>query len=186
MNIFCFKGLSSLQSIAESFVSQLFFIQSYTKKFKRVAKTAISKSVSGKVDWLKTYRRQKAEMHNDVISTVRTASYDISENALIAAAAQKIVSFYSQNTKEFEILYPWVKMANSFQHSYRDLYSMQLRLNAESLSGAHAFYYTPVMLSKVILGFCGVNYLADETNTILFNINRMFLACPASITNSPF
>ena len=164
----------NLQSIADAFIAQLLLIHYSTKKFKRAANTIISNSVVGKVNWLQTYRQQMAGMRNNIVTTVRTASYDIPENALIAAAAKKVSSLYPVGSDEFEVLYPWLKMADEFKHSYAELFTMQLKLNESSLSGAHSFYYAPVMLSKIILGFCGIDIFSEEVDTILFNMPGLY------------
>lgn len=163
----------SLQTIADAFVAQLLLIQSSTKKFKRRASTTISKSVIGKVNWLKTYQRQIVGRRNEVVTTIRKASYDIPENALIAAAAKKISSFYSAESREADILIPWISLADEFRHTHSQLFSMQLKMNEQSLSGAHAFYYVPIMLSKIILGFNGVDSVTEE-DTILFNMPGLY------------
>lgn len=163
-----------LQSLADAFTAQLMLIRSSAKKFKRIAKPTLSKAVAGKVNWLKTYRRQNAGMPNDIVTTVRLAYYDIPENALVAAAAKKVSTLYSAESKEFEILHPWLELADKFRHSYDELFAMQLKMNSESLSGAHAFYYVPVMLSKIILGFGGVERAAEEVDTILFNMPSLY------------
>lgn len=167
------KSEINLQTIADAFVAQLEILGANAKKFKRMPMKTISSSVVGKVDWLKTYREQQRGM-NLIHTTLSSMSYDIPENALIAAASKKIAALFSWDSDEFRVLLPWVQHAQDYAHSYYDLFKMQLRLKEKSLSGAHAFYYAPVMLAKIILGFMGAENRPEEIDTILFNMPGLY------------
>lgn len=121
-----------------------------------------------------SFRMQRQGSTDAIYTTTRVASYDIPENILIAAAAKKIISLYPSSSTEFEILLPWVKIAEYNKHSYNELYSLQLRMTERALSGAHAFYYAPVMLSKIILGFMGAETVSENVDTILFNMPGLY------------
>lgn len=164
----------SLQTIADAFVGQLNLIKANARKFQRIACNTVTKAVVGKVNWVKTYRMQQQGRTDAIYTTTRVATYDIPENILIAAAAKKIISLYPSSSTEFEILLPWVKIGEYSKHSYNELYSLQLRMNERTLSGAHAFYYAPVMLSKIILGFMGAETVNENDDTILFNMPGLY------------
>ena len=168
------KSQVDIQTVADALVEQLRSIRVNNRKFKRVAKEITSRAVVGKVDWIKTYRRQKTGKTDFVNSTIRMATYDIPENALISAAAKKIMPFYSAESEAFDILVPWMIQADIFPHSYNSLFSFQAQLNEKSLSGPHAFYYAPVMLSKIILGFNDAEMLSEENDSILFNMPGLY------------
>lgn len=168
------KAEIDIQTIAAAFVEQLSLIASNSKKFKRKSKVTTSSSVVGKVNWAKTlmgFERQNSEA---IVTTIREESFDIPENALIAAAAQKVINLFPSSSSEFAILYPWMTLAKQFNHSYRELFALQMRLTESRLSGAHGFYYAPVMLSKIILGFAEAQTTMEEVNTILFNMPSLY------------
>lgn len=164
----------SLQTIADAFVGQLNLIKANARKFQRIACNSVTKAVVGKVDWVKTYRMQRQGRTDAVYTTTRAASYDIPENILIAAAAKKLISLYPSSSTEFNLLLPWVEISENSRHSYNELYSLQLRMTERALSGAHAFYYVPVMLSKIILGFVGAKTISKNADTILFNMPGLY------------
>lgn len=163
----------SIQTIADAFVGQLKILGVNARKFKRVPFRTVTSSVVGKVDWLKTYRAQQSG--KQVVHTTQTqVSYDIPENALIAAAAKKIAVLYTSGSEEFRILQPWINHAYAYDHSHRELFAMQTKMTEKALCGAHAFYYAPVMLSKMILGFMGAEKISEELDTILFNMPGLY------------
>lgn len=168
------RGEVDLQTIADAFVEQLSLIGATTKKFQRKPKTIASNAVVGRVHWMKTLMEFERKNSTPVITTIREDTLDIPENALIAAAAQKVVNLYTGSSPEYELLYPWVKLAKQFRHSYRELYSLQAQLSESKLSGAHGFYYAPVMLSKIILGFAEAQTSIEEANAILFNTPSLY------------
>lgn len=168
------KGEINLQTIADAFVEQLNLIKATTKKFQRKPHTITASSVVGKVNWMKTLLGFERQNSREIVTTVRESSFDIPENALIAAAAQKVISLYNNDSVEFELLRPWAELAIKFNHSYRELFALQARLSESRLSGAHGFYYAPVMLSKIILGFAEAQTSIEEANTILFNMPSLY------------
>lgn len=168
------KGEVDLQTIAASFVEQLSLIAATAKKFHRKPKVIASSSVVGKVDWMKTLMGFERKNSTAIITTVREESLDIPENALIAAAAQKVINLYASSSPEYAVLSPWAQLAVQFKHSYRELFSLQVKLSESKLSGAHGFYYAPVMLSKIILGFAETRTSVEEVNTILFNMPSLY------------
>ena len=168
------KSEIGIQTIADAFVEQLNIIQSHTKKFKRAPQKVITTAVAGKVDWIKTYKAQLQGNLAPVHATVMTPTHNIPENVLIGAAAKKIVTLYPTGSKEFDILFPWVKLSNEYKYSYNELFTLHQRLNEKTLSGAHAFYYAPVMLAKIILGFNGAEQQTEDIDTILFNMPGLY------------
>lgn len=168
------KANVSLQTIADAFVDQLLLIKSNSKKFRRIPQTNESEAFIGHIDWLRTMRKQNSGNFNKVVSTVYTASYDIPENNIIAAAAQKVIQLYKPGDEAFDVLYIWTKIAERYHHSYNDLFKCQQRLNERTLSGAHAFYYPSIMLAKMILGFTQAGIQEEENNTILFNMPGLY------------
>ena len=168
------KAEIDLQTISDAFVDQLSIIKTEAKKFKRKGYTIQTGAVVGKVNWLKTYRQQHSGKLDSIVTTVRMSSYDIPENALIAAAAKKIIGFYQSGSEEFELLFPWAAEADKYHHSYAELFAFQSKLNERSLSGPHAYYYPSVMLSKIILGFDSVEIMSEEVDTILFNMPGLY------------
>lgn len=163
-----------IHSLADAFVHQLMLIRSSSKKFVRTPKTIVSDSVTGKVNWLKTYRKQHNGSIGDIITTIRTANYDIGENIIIAEASKKIIALYPYSSESYDVLLPWVKLADKFKYSLKELYSISNKLNEKTLSGSHAFYYAPVMLAKIILGFDGVELKEEQDDTILFNMPGLY------------
>lgn len=163
----------SIQTIADAFVGQLKVLGVNARKFKRVPFQTVTSSVVGKVDWLKTYKAQQSG--KQAIHTTQTrVSYDIPENALIAAAAKKVAALYTSGSEEYRVLKPWINHAYAHDHSHRELFAMQTKMTEKALSGAHAFYYAPVMLSKMILGFMGAEKVSEELDTILFNMPGLY------------
>lgn len=165
-----------LQKLADAFVEQLERIRFMPLKIKRKASGITSKAVIGRVDWVETYKNQKLGKNHEIVTTVHTASSDIPENIIIAAAAKRIISHFRSDSKEYAILFPWVKTADRFPYTNQQLFVMCQRLNRTSLSGAHAFYYPSVMLSKIILGFNGAEMVAQENSGILFNMPGLYEA----------
>ena len=168
------KADIDLQTIVAAFVDQLSLIASTTKKFRRKPRVIASNAVVGKVNWVKTHMGFERQNTNAIVTTVREESFDIPENALIAAAAQKVVNLYSTLSPEFAVLYPWVRLAKQNKHSYKELFAFQEQLTETRLSGAHGYYYAPVMLSKIILGFLEAQTAPEEDNAILFNMPGLY------------
>ena len=167
------KSTVSINTLADAFLEQLVIIRANALKFKRAPQQVTAPVVKGKVDWRKTVT-SRGKGTDEVFTTVRVASTDIPENALIAAAAEKISPLFVPSTPEYTILLPWIKLANENRHTYRELFAMQKTLTETSLSGAHAFYYAPVVLAKMILGFLGAETYAEENDTILFNMPGLY------------
>lgn len=167
------KSEVNLQTIADAFVAQLKILGINARKFKRIPVRTTASSVVGKVDWLNTYRAQQSGRQT-IYTTQTTVSFDIAENALIAAAAKKVAAYYTPVSEEYRVLLPWITYANENPHSHRELFGMQSRMTEKALSGAHAFYYAPVMLSKMILGFMGADNTAEAIDTILFNMPGLY------------
>lgn len=128
----------------------------------------------GRVDWIKTYRQQHSGKLDSVATTVRASSYDIPENALISAAAKKVIGLYPTGSEAFGLLFPWAEEAKKYRHSHAELFAFQAGLSERSLSGPHAYYYPPVMLAKIILGFDSAEMMPEEADTILFNMPGLY------------
>lgn len=167
------KSEVNLQTIADAFVAQLKVLGINARKFRRIPVKTTASSVVGKVEWLNTYRAQQSGRQT-IYTTRATVSFDIAENALIAAAAKKVVAYYMPASEEYCILLPWITYGNENPYSYRELFGMQSRMTEKALSGAHAFYYAPVMLSKMILGFMGADNTAEVIDAILFNMPGLY------------
>ncbi len=113
-------------------------------------------------------------VETDIVTTIRTANYDIAENIIIAEASKKIIALYPYSSESYDVLLPWVKLADKFKYSLKELYLISNKLNEKTLSGSHAFYYAPVMLAKIILGFDGVELKEEQDDTILFNMPGLY------------
>ncbi len=168
------KSEIDIQTIADAFIEQLALIRTETRKFKRIGQIIQTETVVGKVNWTKTCRQQQSGKINSIVTTVRASSYDIPENALISAAAKKVIGLYPTGSEAFELLFPWAIEADKCRHSYAELFAFQSKMNEKSLSGAHAYYYPSVMLSKIILGFDNVEIMSEEVDTILFNMPGLY------------
>lgn len=164
----------NLHTIADLFIQQLLLMQSRPKKFSRIEQNVITSSIRGRVNWLKTYMAQVQGGLNTVYTSIHNASYEIPENILIAAAAEKISGFYDSTSIEFDVLKPWIKMSSEYNWSHEKLFTLQKNINEQKLSGAHAFYIAPVLLSKIILGFDGVDKFSAEDDGLLFNMPSLY------------
>lgn len=163
-----------IQSIARIFVEQLQLLQSKTIKFKRRNRTVETDSVKGKIDLYNTYKNFNSGKFDKIVSATQIPVLNISENALLAAAAQKIQVFYSSESIEKKILYPWVKLAKEFNNSPKTLTLMGNKLNAQRLSGSRSYYSYPVSLAKMILQIDSSEIKQLNQNSMLYHMPSLY------------
>lgn len=163
-----------LHRIADLFVDSLTELSSKNRKFRREIKEVVINNIHGNVDWVRTCSNYSRGKTNEVISSIICSNYNIAENALIAAAARKVESFYQKDNRTLGVLLPWIKQAIKFNHSFDELNKLQLQLNESSLSGSHAYYYNAVMFAKIILGFNNAEQSYENNDMLLFNMPNLY------------
>lgn len=168
------SGDVGLQTLTDSFARALLNIQGNGKKIKRLPRDVITNSVTGHVNWLRVEQERQRTGTIQITTRIRQATNMIPENIILAAAAKKALPLYAPDHEYFDVLYSWAKLLENTNTSFRELFAMQRRLNEQSLSGAHAFYYAPIMIAKMILGFLDATVETEITDSILFNMPGLY------------
>lgn len=163
-----------LHSLAQSFANELIAIQCRQKLFKRLPVKENRNMVKGRVDWANTYRRIKTGKELPITSTALESTYDIAENEAISMAAEICLPLFEYNTAEWLALHSWSSMPYSKPLTKEELQKLFSSLRNLKLSGAHAYYYTPLALALIILGIDDAGNTTSHDQSILFNMPGLY------------
>lgn len=169
------EGLVRLETLTQMFARALWEIQAQPIKFYRKATKIETPAIKGRVDWLTTARLHHQGKLNLVSTTASVPTVIIPENILIAQAARRVLPFFSQSALEWEVLHRWSSMPvpGKLPASFFERFDRALR--QDQFSGAHAYYYHPVVLAQAVLGFRGlVGGIDFADDAIVFNMPSLY------------
>lgn len=168
-------GSARLETIAQMFARELIAMQMQPIKFHRKSTRIEASSIKGRVDWLATSRLHHQGKLNLIATTYSVPTLIIPENILIAKAARKVLPLFAQSTSEWEVLYRWSNMTVPEKLPTSFFARFDRAMRQEQFSGAHAYYYHPVILAQAVLGFSGLAGGVDFANdAILFNMPSLY------------
>jgi len=168
-------GAVRLETLAQMFARELIAMQAKPVKFHRKATRINASSIKGRVDWPTTLRLQHQGKFNLITTTSSVPTIIIPENILIAQAARKALPLFARFTSEWEVLFHWSSMPvpQKLPASFFSRFDRALR--QDQFSGAHGYYYRPVILAQAVLGFSGLAGGVDFTDdAILFNMPSLY------------
>lgn len=164
-----------LETIAQMFARELIAMQMHPMKFHRKAIRIDTSAIKGKVDWLATSRLHRQGKLNLIATTYSVPTLIIPENILIAKAARKVLPLFARSTSEWEVLYQWSNMTVPEKLPASFFARFDRALRQEQFSGAHAYYYHPLILAQAVLGFSGLAGGVDfADDAILFNMPSLY------------
>lgn len=164
-----------LETLAQMFAHELMAMQMHPIKFQRKTTKIETPSIKGRVDWLATTRLHHQGKLNLIATSHSIPTVIIPENILIAQAARKVLHLFMRSSSEWEVLYQWssLPIPQTLPASVFARFDRVLR--QDQFSGAHAYYYRPVILAQAVLGFTGFAGGIDFTDdAILFNMPSLY------------
>lgn len=163
-----------LQTLAQCFANELIAIQCRQRMFKRLPVKKARMVVKGKVDWARTARQLFSWQSEPIISTALEPTYDIPENEVISMAAEVCLPLFDHSTSEWKVLFSWCSMRYQRPLSKESLLKLKGSLRNSKISGAHAYYYTPIALALIILGIDDAGNASAQDQSILFNMPGLY------------
>lgn len=165
---------TDISELAFQFAAELIAIQCKPRKIKRLPTKHIGSALKGRVDWVASARLQAKGHQESICTTTLTSSTDILENQIISLAANSIISFFKPYSREWTILQDWIVLPYKNSLTASKLQKLQGELKKNQFSGAHGYYYRPLILALIILGVDPSGVVASEDNAILFNMPCLY------------
>ena len=165
---------ADISTLAHQFATELIAIQCKQKKIKRLPTKHTGTVLKGRIDWMSSARLQAQGRQESICTTTLTSSTEIPENQLISLAANSVMSLFEPYTLEWNILRSWATLPYRRSLKVAEIQKMQGQFKNAQLSGAHAYYYRPLILALIILGVDQSGMMASEDNAVLFNMPSLY------------
>lgn len=165
---------ADISALAHQFATELIAIQCKQKKIKRLPTKHTGTALKGRIDWISSARLQTQGRQESICTTTLTSSTDIPENQLISLAANSVMSFFEPHTLEWNILRSWATLPYRRPLTVAEIQKMQGQFKNAQFSGAHAYYYRPLILALIILGVDQSGMMASEDNAVLFYMPSLY------------
>jgi 5-methylcytosine-specific restriction endonuclease McrBC regulatory subunit McrC len=163
-----------LQTLAQYFANELIAIHCRQRLFKRLPVKKNRTAVKGKVNWSTTARQVASKQLAPIASTALESTYDIPENEVISMAASLCLPLFDHNTAEWSALFSWSSIKYNRALTKEALLKLKGILQNSQISGAHAYYYTPIALALSILGIDEAGNASTQDQSILFNMPGLY------------
>lgn len=165
---------TDISALARQFATELISIRCKQRKIKRLPAKHTGAVLKGRVDWVSSARLQAEGHQESICTTTLTSSTDILENQIISLAASSVINFFEPYSLEWNILQSWAALSYSHPLTASKLQKLQGEFKNNQFSGAHGYYYRPLVLALIILGIDQSGMVTSEENAILFNMPGLY------------
>lgn len=165
---------ADILTLARQFAAELAAVQCKPKKIRRLPVRQTGTALKGRVDWISSARLQAQGRRESICTTTFLSSNDIPENQLISTAAKTVMSFFEPYTPEWNILQSWASLPYRRSLTAAEIQKLQGQLKNAQFSGAHAFYYRPLILALIILGVDQSGMMTSEGDAVIFHMPDLY------------